>query len=609
MGKFIFEYTKTSSSFVFLLLRFLPIVFTVALLSCGGRDKNRPEADLTILCTTDVHGQMLNYDFMKQKEGIESLSNVCTYAKNCREENPEGIILLDNGDLIQGCPSMYYYNIVDVRNEHLAGRVINYIGYDALNLGNHDLDGGEPVYYDHLKRDYKMPFLCANAIDNRTNEPMFDPYCIIERKGYKIAVLGLIIADVPQWLPISAVPHLRFISIMEATQQWLPIIESKEQPDLVVGLIHAGREAAVCQDSLGHDFEDGALPTARAVRGFDILLLGHDHLVMNDTIINNYGDTIHILQPAAHAKEIGRLDIHITPALKLNNHCRAEIRKQNLPLEEIETDADFNSTFADEVAKINSFLDRSIGHPIDSLDGLESLTGPSAIMDLIHSVQLSASYADISLASCMSNFTKIKEGELSMRQLFAIYKYENQMSKLWMTGEEIRKFLEFGYGRQFKQMTSADDHLLNFKLKANGDTIMGRFGPELVTPQYNFTSAAGINYEIDVRKPVGQRVRIMSMADGTPFNPERRYDVVMSSFQAAGGGGFLRQGLGWSTNEIERHTIITTVKDMRYYIQQYLKSINNGKKPPLLGSWQVVPTAWWKANKDRDAALLAPYIK
>lgn len=590
--------------------RNLFVTLTALLLTaCGSQHRDRQDADLTLVYTTDVHGQMLNYDFYQQKSGIESMSNVMTYVRQCRQKNPQGTLLIDNGDLIEGCPSMYYYNYVAIRQEHLATRMLSLLQFDVVNIGNHDLEGGEAVYYDHLKSGYSMPLLCANAIDTRVDEPMFAPYSIIERKGYKIAILGLITADVPNWVPLSKIPHLRFESMQESARHWIPIIEEREQPDMIIGLFHSGREDVMLQDSNGHDYADGTMITARNIRGFDALLIGHDHLVMMDTIINNFGDTIPVLQPANNCKEIGRMDVHLTQNIKDNGHVRADIRMQRIPTAQIPADAEYDKVFESEIVKINDFLDMSVEQPIAEMDGLKSLTGPSEIMDLIHSVQLSASYADISLASCMSSFNKIQGGTLSMRQLFSIYKYENQMTKMWMTGNEILQFLEFGYGRQFNQMTSAKDHLLNFKLKANGDTIMGRFGPELVTPQYNYTSAAGINYEVDVRKPAGHRVTIKSMADGTAFVPERRYDVVLSSYQAAGGGGFLRQGLGWSTSEIERHTIITTVKDIRYFIQKYLQGLGNGAKTPTLGNWQVVPTAWWSANRDRDAEMLAPYIK
>lgn len=590
-------------------IKIFPILslILVFLSACTQGEKHK-KSDLTLLFTTDVHGQMLNYDFLLQKTDSDCLSNVSTYVKQCREENEGGVILVDNGDLIEGNAAMYYYNIVDVRQEHLASRAMNFLKYDMINIGNHDFEGGEAVYLDHLYHSYQMPMLCANALDKRTGEPMFEPYCMVERKGYRIAFLGLVTADIPQWVPRTAIPHIRMISMMDAARHWIPIIEKKENSDIIIGLFHAGREEVERLDSMGVAYMDGALPVTRQVRGFDLVLIGHDHKTYQDTIHNRFGDVISVLQPAAHSEEIGRIDMHVEPTRKANGHHVIETTMQTLDVKEFEPDADYLTHFSGEIEKINTFLDRSIGQPIDAIDCSESLFGPSKIMDLIHSVQLNASYADISFSSCLSNFTEIPAGILTMRQLFSIYKYDNQMTKIWMTGHDVKKFLEYGYGLQFGQMKSEQDHLLNFILDKDGNTIIGRFGPELATPQYNYTSAAGIDYVVDVRNPVGSRVTILNMADGTPFDLNRRYDIVMSSFQAVGGGGFLTKGLGWDDDEIDRHTIVTTVKDMRYYIQQYIKQMQEGKRKPNIGKWSVVPTKWWQEAKVRDAEILLPYL-
>lgn len=256
---------------------------------------------------------------------------------------------------------------------------------------------------------------------------------------------------------------------------------------------------------------------------------------------------------------------------------------------------------------VDAFLDSPIGDVALELNGASSLVGPSAIMDLVHSVQLSVSGADISMASCISDFTYVNGDTLTMRQLFAINKYENQISKIWMSGYDVKRFLEFGYSRQFSQMCSADDHLLSFVCDADGKVMMDRFGPVMITPQYNFTSAAGINYTVDVSKKIGERVTIHSMADGSPFQMEKRYNVVLSSYQAAGGGAFLPIGLGWNKEDIEFHTIYSTVRDMRYYINQYIREYDSKKEVPL-GHWQVVPQEWWQAAKDRDLEILLPYL-
>lgn len=609
---------RTSDSLLLTLL--LPL-----LAACqGGREKVvasvddvRPDADITLLYTTDIHGEFLPYDFLEQKSTNHSMANIYTYVREAREENPDGTILIDNGDLIEGTPPMYYYNYIGIRDQHLASQVMNYMGYDAVNLGNHDLEGGEQIYRSHLRYQFQMPWLCANAIDRRTSNPMFMPYTIIERKGYRIAVLGLITADTPNWLPPTVIPHLSFQPMMESAMIMVPFIESSEHPDLIIGLFHAGREEVERKAKYGHVrrgdtpeavFIDGSFPVGTSVRGFDVLLIGHDHRNYSDWIVNNWNDSIPVLQPRAHGDELGRIDIHLSDIKQSNGHVKATYEMSRISTAKYPADTAFMNRFSCEIDKINAFLDEPIGSIDSNLDGQSSLVGPSNMMNFIHSVQLDVTNADISMASCLSNYQDVALGSLTMRQLFALYKYENQVQELWMYGHEVKRFLEYGYGRQFNRMKGPNDHLLSFSLDVNGNVLTNDFGPIMATPQYNFTSAAGINYEVDVRRPAGDRVKILSMADSSTFDMNKKYFVVMSSFQAAGGGGFLTNGLGWSAADIRMHTNSTTHQDMRFYINNYIRKYGKENTRPI-GSWKVIPEAWWQAAKDRDVQILAPYLR
>lgn len=580
---------------------------SLLLISCKGEVSSATN-ELEFVYTTDIHGEFLPYDFLRRQQDSISMANIYTYVKQAREKDPEGVILLDGGDLIEGTPSMYYYNYEAQREQHLSSRIMNFMQYDVLCLGNHDLECGEIIYSDHLKRDYAMPWLAANAIDTRTGEPMFLPYCMIERKGYRIAVLGLITAETDQWLPRVAIPHLHFISMLDAARRWMPIIEEREHPDMIIGLFHAGHESIERRDAEGNVYMDGAFQVLQQVRGFDLAFIAHDHLNENKVIANDFGDSICVVQPLSHAEEFASVKVSLGTERKANNHLS------------INSTVTLNSTkpylagedYLDEVVgykeRIDQFLDRPVGTVAETLDAESSLVGPSNLIDLVHAVQLFNTNADISFVSCLSNFTDIQSGALTMRQLFAIYKYENQVNKIWMYGHEVKKFLEYGVGRQFNQMKSADDHLLAFKYSPEGEILMGRFGPELVTPQYNYTQAAGINYIVDVSKPVGQRITIESLADGRPFDPNQKYFIALSSHQASGGGGFLPYGLGWNSEDCDYHSVTVSIKDMRSYISEFISRMDAGQMP-VLGSWHVEPYEWWMKAKQRDIDLLKPYLK
>lgn len=577
------------------------------LVSCEKKDDSAPN-ELDLIFTTDVHGEFLTDDFMRQRTDSACMANIYTYVEQTRDYNPNGTMLFDGGDLTEGTPAMYYYNFEANQEPHLASQIVNFMQYDALCVGNHDIESGANIYQDHLMREFKMPWMAANVVDRQTGEPFFKPYTVIERKGYRIAIIGLLSTENNKWMPRTTSTNLRFDSMIETAKKWVPIIEEREKPDLLIGLFHAGHEESVYEDEQGNKVPDGALLVAKEVRGFDIVLLAHDHQQENMIMVNNYGDSICVTQPSAHADEFATVKIMMGEDQKANHHrqasCHASLHQtKSLP---------FSPAYLKRIEgikeRVDQFLDRPVGNVHEKLDAAAGLVGPSNLINLIHEVQFFITEADVSFVSCLSNFSDIQAGALTMRQLFAMYKYENQVFKMWMTGQEIDDFLEYGVGRQFNQMTSDKDHLLAFKYGPDGEILMGRFGPELVTPQYNYTQAAGIYYIVDVTKPIGDRVSITSMANGQPFDPEKKYFVALSSHQASGGGGFLPYGLGWSNEDCISHTVTESVKDMRSYISEFVYRTDLAKKRSAIGTWRVMPYEWWQKASRRDVDLLMPYL-
>lgn len=568
--------------------------------------QNRPaEADLVLLYTTDVHGACLHYDIRQDRPARTSLANVCTYVKQQREATPGAVMLFDTGDFLQGQPSMYYYNFVDTTSNHVAAEVYNYIGYDAIGMGNHDIETGESVYYRRLPSQLQMPLLCANAIDERTGKPMFTPYTIIERQGIRVAVLGMITPNIAAWLPKQLWPHLEFQDMVECAAQWVPIIQSKEKPDLLIGLFHSGSDYTVNDSDIDtYKNENGGIPAAIKVPGFDIVLCGHDHQVNLSTIVNTAGDTVQVLDAQTQAAKVGRADIHFSLDQKSGRYLK-KITTELVDMKEVEPDPDFCAHFQPAVDSVNHYVNRPIGQITATLQGEPSLYGPSMFMDFIHDVQLWATDADVSFAAVLSPHDSVPTGALTMRQLFTLYKYENLLFKIRMTGAEIKKYLEFGFDRQFNVMKSASDHLLVFKYSEDGKILSNDFGPRLVTPTFNYTSAAGIRYTLDLSKPQDERLTIHSMSDGTTFDLEREYTVAINSYQASGGGDFIPVGLGWSKEELEARIISAEPKDVRRYVSDYIQA-KGTIEPHLRGDWQLVPADWWQKGMATDKRFTNP---
>lgn len=568
-------------------------------------DKRPDQADIVVLYTTDVHGAYLPYDIRNDKPASTSMANVCSYVKQQRQEFPSSVLLFDTGDCLQGQPSMYYYNFVDTLSPHLVPLVYNYVGYDAIGLGNHDVETGERLYHKRLPAQFHMPWLCANAIDERTGKPMFKPYHVFERQGFKVAVLGMITPNIAAWLPKKLWPHLEFQDMVECASHWVPIIQKNEKPDILVGLFHAGTDYQVNGNTIDTPMnENGSIPAATRVPGFDLILCGHDHQGNMFSIANVNGDSIHVIDAQTGAAKVGRAVIHLAKDKQTGKYHKT-IRTDLADMTQYEPDKDYCETFEYAVKEVNDYVDSPIGYLAATLYGEPSLYGPSEFMDFIHDVQLSATGADVSFAAVLAAHDSVPAGPITMRQLFTLYRYENMLVTLKMTGEEVEKYLNYGLSHQFNGMNDKDDHLLAFMFDDQGNIMTNVYGPRFLTPSFNFTSAAGIRYEVHLDKPRGEQLQILSMSDGSAFDRTKTYKVALNSYQASGGGNFVPEGLGWSKQHLDEQVIEWSDKDVRQYVADYIQE-HDTIVPHLRDEWRLTPEEWWKRGCAKDKEFINP---
>ena len=263
--------------------------------------------ELCILETSDVHGSFFPYDFINRTPCKGSLARLSTYVKRARERFGDNLLLLDNGDILQGQPTAYYYNYIDTVATHLTAEMMNFMGYDAGNMGNHDVETGHAVY-DRWIRQCDFPVLGANIIDNATGKPYLKPYEVLERDGVRIAVLGMITPAISSWLPEKLWSGLHFEEMEPCARKWVKIIKEKENPDVIVGLFHAGKSGNV----LGQVVEDASMDVAKRVPGFDVVLMGHDHTRECVKVQNVAGDSVLVIDPANNANVVSDVPLTVT---------------------------------------------------------------------------------------------------------------------------------------------------------------------------------------------------------------------------------------------------------------------------------------------------------
>lgn len=555
------------------------------------------EVKIKLIHTTDVHGNFFSYDFVSNRPFDSGLARVSTYVNKQRKQYQGNVLLLDGGDLLQGQPTVYYYNYLDTIAPHVGADVMNYLKYDALVAGNHDIETGHPVY-DRWVKECKMPVLGANVLRN-DGSPYLKPYQIFVIDGVKIAVLGLTTSAIPVFLPTKLWEGLAFADMEQTARKWMKVIKQTEKPDVIVGLFHSGVNSSIIN---GKFCENASLDVARRVPGFDVVLAGHDHTEFCKKVVNTQGDSVLVINPANNAKCVSSVNIDVQ---KENGKVVSKSIRGKLPSMKYYTpDSLFMSHFASQNNKINEFVNRKIGYNQNDVKSQDAYFGSSAFIDFVHQLQLEISGADISFTAPLSYNYNILKGDLYVRDMFKLYSYENMLCCMSLKGSEVRAFLEESYTNWMNQMKAPTDHLLQIARREDG------VGYGLRNFGYNFDSAAGIIYTVDVTKKYGSRVKIISMADGSAFDANKIYKVAINSYRANGGGELLTKGAGIPVDQLKKRIITTYPKDLRYYLMKAIekKGIIN---PQALHQWKFIPTEWTvpAAAKDRELLFNAKDLK
>lgn len=548
---------------------------------------------LRIIETTDVHGCFFPYDFIGRKPTSGSLARVITYVDSLRQNYGDRLLLFDNGDILQGQPTCYYCNYVNPTKENLAASVINYMKYDAQTIGNHDVETGHEVY-DKWIREVKCPMLGANIIDTKTGEPYLKPYQMFERDGARIAVLGMLTPGIPNWLHEHLWNGLRFEEMTSCARKWISYIKEKEKPHLIIGLFHSGYDGGIVTEDYR---EDAALQVAMEVPGFDIVLYGHDHVRHCETIKNNEGRSVLLLDPSSNAYFVGDAEVVLT--LKDDKVVRRSINGQISDVRNLAVDKAFMKHFQKDIDEVKHYVDRKIGKFKNSIYTRDCYFGSSAFCDFIHSLQLKLTGADISFNAPLTFDACIKAGDVRISDMFNLYKYENQLYTMLLTGKEILGHLEMSYDLWVNTMKNPYDHIMLLDEHAQDDQQRRMFK----NLAFNFDSAAGIDYEVDVTKPDGQKVHILRMSNGEPFDLNKTYKVAMNSYRGNGGGLLLTQGAGIPREKLKERVIWESDRDQRYYLSQLIEQMGECDPQPF-NNWRFVPEDWAKLAIERDRRLL-----
>ena len=569
------------------------LLLTICLLIPAIMQAKKETVTLHIIETSDVHGCFFPWDFINKQPMKGTLTRLSTYVSNVRRENPDGVILLENGDILQGQPINYFYNYINTEKTNIAAQCINYLKYDAQNWGNHDTETGHPCY-DKWGKEVNAPVLGANVIDRKTGKPYLKPYTVIERQGIRVAVIGMITPAIPNWLTEDLWSGLEFQDMVVCARQWVETVKKEEKPDLIIGLFHAGLNGGI--STAGYE-EDASERVAKEVPGFDAVLFGHDHRVYNGRVRNTDNKEVVLCNPASNAQNA--VDVTVTITRDGKKIISKTVEGNIIDIRDMDIDAGFMEHFAKGIEEVKQWADRKIGTTDKTITTRDCFFGSSAFTDLIHNLQMSITGADISFNAPLTFNTTLAKGDITVADMFKLYKFENQLYTMMLSGEEVKKHLEMSYDMWVNTMTSPDDHIMMLDNTSTGDNQ--RSGFKNMT--FNFDSAAGIIYTVDVTKPYGRKVNIISMADGTPFDLKKMYKVAVNSYRGNGGGELLTRGAGIPKEKLEERIIARTEHDQRWYLMKEIERLGTISPEPN-GNWQFIPEEWTKPAIERDRRLI-----
>ncbi|MBQ8628862.1 MAG: bifunctional metallophosphatase/5'-nucleotidase [Prevotella sp.] len=544
---------------------------------------------IRVIGTSDIHGCFFPWDFISNKPVNGSLTHVMTYVRKLREVYKGNLLLLDNGDILQGQPTCYYSNFINTDVPNLAAEISSYMGYDAHVIGNHDIETGH-IVYDRFSSELSSPLLGANVICTTTNEPYFKPYTMINRDGVRIAILGMLTPAIPYWLHESLWEGFHFSDIVESTKMWISHLREKEQADVIIGLFHSGLKDGISTDCYK---ENSVLDVAESISGIDLIIYGHDHHAYCQEIRCKDGSTTLCLNPSSCAYMVADAEIKV----KRDGERKEVIVVGKLTnMEHLTPDSMMISHFSSQIDDIKNYTERVIGritHPIRSID---CFFGSAAFSDLIHDIQLDYTGAQISFNAPLTFDTIIPAGEIRISDMFGLYRYENQLYVLSLTGEEIIKFLEMSYDMWICTMQSADDHIMRMRRTETGIWIFSNLA-------FNFDTAVGIDYTVDVSKPPGKRICVKRMSNGECFCAKKRYTVAMNSYRGNGGGEMLTNGAGITLKELRKRIVSVSEIDQRLIITNYIERAGT-ICPKAHNNWRFIPEEWTTVAIERDRKML-----
>jgi len=486
------------------LTAFLLLLFLVAFfLTPFSAESAGAPVGITILHVNDTHGRILPEieKGVNKKRPVGGAAWLAKMVEKEREKNPGGTLLLSAGDMFQGTAVSKEFNGKPVLE------VMNAMKFDAMTVGNHEFDWGQNVLVD-LSRAARFPFLSGNIRDGYGKRPLWlKPYVILERKGLKIAVIGMT-TELTQYIVKSE--NVKGLTFLKAGDALPPAIkEAKSQgAKTIVVLSHAGLDADK--------------QTALEIPGIDVIVGGHSHTAVTTPVVA--GRTI-IVQAGCYGHFLGVLRLKIDPESgRVVEFTKTRVLKRVYSGPNDPFDPDIAGIVRRYHDRIKDRFSVVVGET--TVDLVRNYRGESNIGNLIGDAMREAEKADIAFHNSGGIRADVPASKITLEQLYAVLPFDDVLMSMDLTGKQILLILE--------QNAAVERGILQ---------------------------VSGLKVKYDMTRPVGKRVVEVEVG-GRPLRPDKSYRVVTTDFLAAGGEKFavFRKGKNVRYGDDMRDALVAYLK-------------------------------------------------
>jgi 2',3'-cyclic-nucleotide 2'-phosphodiesterase / 3'-nucleotidase len=523
-----------------------PVVLSGSAEAHGGHGAKT--YDLTVLGTSDTHGNVYNWDYYRDLEYDDSAHNDVGVAKLAAlvnqiraERKGKATLVLDAGDTIQGTPLATYYAkqepITETGERHPMARAMNVLHYDAVTLGNHEFNYGLPLLHLWI-RQLGFPALAANAVDAKTGRPAFTPYVIKKvslgrgAPTLRVGILGLTNPGVAIWDRANVEGKLAFTDMVETAAKWVPIMRARGA-DLVLISAHGGDSGT---SSYGPELpnENPSALIAEKVPGIDAILFGHAHREVPQRFVTNAqtGAQVLLSEPSKWGQRLTRMDF--TLVRDRGRWTITEKKSALLNTNTVTEDPKVLAVVRSQHNKTVAYVNQVVATSTEELSAAESRYKDTAILDYINKVQTDtvtaalagSAYASLPVLSIAAPFSRtavFPQGDVKIKDVAGLYIYDNTLEAVVLTGAEVRAYLEY-----------SAKYFVTLPVGAQPDpaTIS-----DPAVPDYNYDVLSGVDYDIDISRPVGSRITRLEIA-GAPVAADAQFVVAVNNYRRSGGGNF-----------------------------------------------------------------------